>query len=119
MDFWDYFQPIAAICLILFAAYYVSRLVAQKNGGVMRKISGFKLLGNLPLGKDKSVAIVEIGKKAYILGLSSHNVEFLDKLELSELELDELTQESASFSSYLKGSAENPFKRFGKNRLQK
>lgn len=85
MTFWDYFQAIAIICLVIFATFYVSRIVAKNARGAAWKGSGLKLVGTIPLGKDKAVAVVEIGNYAYILGVGGQRVERLDKIELSEL----------------------------------
>lgn len=89
MTFWDYFQAIAVICLVLFGAFYITKVIAKSGGGGFRKCSGMKLIGTLSLGKDKGVAVVEIGKHAYVLGIGGQRVERLDKIELSELDLKE------------------------------
>ena len=81
---WDYIQAIVIIAAVIFAAYYVTRLVAKTGGGGFRKNSGIKLHGSQPLGKDKSVAVVEIGESIYILGVGLQRVELLDKLPKAE-----------------------------------
>lgn len=87
MTFWDYFQSVAIICLVLFAAFYASRLIIKSGRAATWKGSGMRLLGTIVLGKDKAVAIVEIGPYAYILGVGGRRVERLDRLALSELDL--------------------------------
>lgn len=85
MSVWDYVQTIAVIGVVIYAAYYVTRLVA-KTGGSFRKSANIKQIGSLPLGRDKSVALVEVGEHIYILGVSAHRVELLDKLMRSEFQ---------------------------------
>ena len=81
---WDYIQAIIIIAAVLFAAYYVTRLVAKTGGGGLRKSAVVKLHGSQSLGKDKSVAVVEVGENVYILGVSMQRVELLDKLPKAE-----------------------------------
>jgi len=89
MGFWDYVQTIAAIAAVIFAAFYVTKLIAKTGGGTFRRSANIKLIASLPLARDKSVALVEIGAYAYVLGVSAQHVEKLDKLALSELDLKE------------------------------
>jgi flagellar protein FliO/FliZ len=95
LNFWDYVQAIAIIGAVILAAYYVTKLVAKTSGGGFRKSSGIKLVASQPLGRDKSVAIVEIGENDYILGVSAQRVELLDKLPKSELSLKKEEQAGA------------------------
>jgi flagellar biosynthetic protein FliO len=87
LNFWDYVQAIVIIGAVILAAYYVTRLVAKTGGGGFRRSTGIKLVASQPLGRDKSVAIVEIGEFDYILGVSAQRVNLLDKLPKSELSL--------------------------------
>jgi flagellar biosynthetic protein FliO len=87
LSFWDYVQAIVIIGAIILAAYYVTKMVAKTSGGGFRKTTGIKLVASQPLGRDKSVAVVEIGEFSYILGVSAQRVELLDKLPKSELSL--------------------------------
>jgi flagellar biosynthetic protein FliO len=87
LSFWDYVQAIIIIGAIILAAYYVTKIVAKTSGGGFRKTTGIKLIASQPLGRDKSVAVVEVGEFSYILGVSAQRVELLDKLPKSELSL--------------------------------
>lgn len=86
---------------VILAAYYVTKLVAKTGGGGFRRNSSIKLIGSQSLGKDKSVAIVEIGEYNYILGISMQRVELLDKLNKTELGLtkEEPVQTPPSFGA--------------------
>ncbi|MPM25661.1 hypothetical protein SDC9_72159 [bioreactor metagenome] len=86
MSFWNYVWAMVVICGVIFAAYYVTRAVA-KTGGTLRKNANLKMVGSLPLARDKSVALVEIGEYIFVLGVSAQRVERLDKLPKSELSL--------------------------------
>lgn len=84
MGAWDYIQAIIVIAAVIYAAYYVTKLAARTAAGPARG-RGIRMRANLPLGRDKSVAMVEIGSNAYVLGVSAQRVELLDKFPLTEL----------------------------------
>lgn len=114
MNFWDYFQAIVIIAAVLFAAYYVTKLVA-KTGGGFRKSSGIKLIGSQTLGKDKSVSIVEIGEYIYILGVGTQRVEMLDKFLSSEFCLKK-EEPAAVMPTFGESFREELNKRFNRSR---
>lgn len=87
MNFWDYVQAIVIIGAVILAAYYVTRLVAKTSGGGFRRSTGIRLVASQPLGRDKSVAIVEIGEFDYILGVGAQRVDLLDKIPKSDFSL--------------------------------
>lgn len=93
MGILDVIQAIIILGAVIAAAYYVTKLVAKTRGGVYQRCSDLRLIGSLPLAKDKAVALVAIGEHVYVLGVGSQRVEQLDKLELSELNLSEPVRE--------------------------
>lgn len=86
MGFLNYAWAVIVVCAVVFAAYYVTRAMA-KAGGSLRKGANIKIAGSMPLGRDKSVALVEIGEYVYVLGVSAQRVERLDRLPKGELNL--------------------------------
>lgn len=78
--FLEYFEAIVIIAAVLAAAYYVTRLVGKAGGSGFRKTTGIRMIGSQSMGKDKSVALVEIGRYRYVLGVSAQRVELIDKL---------------------------------------
>lgn len=117
MEFWDYVQAIVIIGAVILAAYYVTKLVAKTSGGGFRKNTGIKLVGSQPLGKDKSVVIVEIGEFDYILGVSAQRVEMLDKIARTELGLkkEEQVQTPPSFGVSFREELNKRFNRPNKD----
>ena len=61
MGFWEYFKAIVAIVAIIIAALYLTRFIAKSSGGRICSNTGIRLVGTLPLARDKSVTVVEIG----------------------------------------------------------
>ena len=117
MNFWEYVQAIVIIGAVILAAYYVTKLVAKTGGGGFRKSTGIKLVSSQPLGRDKSVTIIEIGEFDYILGVSPQRIELLDKLSKSELSLknEEPGQTPTNFGLNFREELNKRFNRPNKN----
>lgn len=98
----------------------MTKLVAKTGSGSFRKSTGIKLIGAQVLGKDKSVAIVEIGEHAYILGVAAQRVELLDKIDSSELNMkkEEQSPSSAlpSFTASFKEELNRRLNKWNKNK---
>lgn len=88
MSIWDYIQAIIILGAVIAAAYYVTKLVARTRG-IYQQCPDMKLIGSLPLAKDKSVALVAVGEFVYVLGVGPQRVEQLDKLPRGDLHLTE------------------------------
>lgn len=86
MGVWDYIQIIAVIGVVIYAAYFITKLVAGTSSTI-RNSANVKQIGMLQLGRDKSVVLVEIGEYVYILGVGAQHIALLDKLARSELNL--------------------------------
>jgi flagellar biosynthetic protein FliO len=116
LNAWDYIQAIVIIAAVLFAAYYVTRLVAKTGGGGFRKSTGIRLVGSQSLGRDKSVSVVEIGEFTYILGVSAQRVEMIDKLPKSEFSVKKEEPAAAQLTTFGESFRDELNKRFGRSR---
>lgn len=94
-----------AIAAILYLSYFVSK----KLGGSMMQTGNarnIKILERAYLDRDKSIAIVRVGEKEYLLGISQENVTLLEKLEEGQLEYaspeEEDAPSAAQFASIIK-----------------
>jgi len=71
-------RVIASLSIILLLIFISFRFLAQKKGTIN---SGFyQHLGGIPLGQNKTVQVVEIGNKIYILGVGE-DVQLLQVIE--------------------------------------
>lgn len=70
--------------LIIFAAYLTSRWFAMKTNNLAQG-KYIKVLDRVVLGKDKSIMIIEIGQKVYLLSDNSQGVSCISPLEESDL----------------------------------
>ncbi|NCB50697.1 MAG: hypothetical protein EOM54_02270 [Clostridia bacterium] len=111
MGVWEYFKAVAAIVAIIAAAYYLTRLLAKTSGGKIRRNAGIRLVGSLPLAKDKSVAVVEIGEYAYVLGIGGQRVERLDRLPAAELGITKEEAAPKNFSACFRDELNARFKK--------
>lgn len=89
MGAWDYIKAVLVIALVVAASWYVTRLAARTGAGGLRGGKNMKLLETLPLGRDKSVALVQVGSRVYLLGVGPRQVERLGRIPPDELELPE------------------------------
>lgn len=63
----EFFKLFFSLAFILALIYLLFRFLAKKNGFIRSNV--FQVLGGIPLGQNKSVQVVEIGGKIYILGV--------------------------------------------------
>jgi flagellar protein FliO/FliZ len=61
----------------------IMKILAKKKWSWNGGRSNFKTLGGLPLGQNKSVQIVEIGKSLYVLGIGE-NISLIQKIDEPE-----------------------------------
>ncbi|MFZ5352069.1 MAG: flagellar biosynthetic protein FliO [Bacillota bacterium] len=103
-SFFKFLYTIFMFALILAVTYYVTRFIARK-GAVKSRTKNMKVVESLPLGMDKSLLLVKVGKQYVLLGNSSKSLTYFssfdhDKLGLFEgdTEVEEYTD---SFDTYL------------------
>lgn len=105
-----FFQLVISLALVLGLIYLFFWLLKKKN-----KLTGSKLynhLGGIPLGQNKSVQIIEIGNKIYVLGIGE------DIRTISILE-DQEEIETIKKSLYEQGNVNFDFNSWIKNKLSK
>ena len=111
--FWMVIQTILALCLILALAWGMIRLF----GGRMRgRLQGryIRVLDEVTLGPNRGVAVVEIGGKALIVGVTDHQISMLGELTDSQA-LEEMI--AASLDTYESPGSPVTFWRLVKDRL--
>ncbi len=96
---------LAAIAVILYLSYIVSR---KLGSGMLRTgMSGnIRVVEKAYIDRDKSVVIVRVGRKDYLLGVSQNSVCLLQELEEGQVEFteteDELSMPAAQFAAAMK-----------------
>ena len=76
---------IIAIAVILFLSYVFSKYIGR---GVMgySSSSNIKVVDRIILGQDKSLAIVKVGNKYYLIGISSAGINMLNEVSPDDLQ---------------------------------
>lgn len=92
------FITIAVVIFILYLSYLFSKYMAV--GAIkLNQSKHIKIIDKMVLGQDKMIVIVQIGKKFFLIGVASSNIQMIT--ELSEEEIisyeKEETQISANF----------------------
>lgn len=96
------------VAVILYLSYVVSRKV---GGGIIQtKVSkNMQVLDQIVLGREKSLVIVRVGQKDYLLGVAQDNIRLLRELEEGQVEDVEIYPEMnpVGFASFLKDRLKN------------
>ncbi len=93
-------SPLLGVALVIALAYYGTRWLAkQYAGGSVSKY--MRVLERMPLGTDKSMALVRVGSKILLLSVSAKDVDVLASLEESELVAQPAQPEKNEFSGVL------------------
>lgn len=82
---------IAAVIAVIYGSYAVSKYIAVGAS----KVNGaryMKVIDRIPVGQDRSILILQIGDKRYLVGNTQHSIELLR--ELGEEDLIDLKKEN-------------------------
>ena len=89
---------LVAICLVVFAAYYVTRFTAARARPNLGNRRGIRLLDRFALARDKMIVLVEVGEAVYMLGVTNQSINLIDTVELPELSEEEMRKGTAAES---------------------
>ena len=87
---------LAAICLVIFAAYYATRFMAVKARPNLGNRRGIRLLDRFALARDKMIVLVEVGEAVYMLGVTNQSMNLIDTVELPEVSEEEARKGTAA-----------------------
>ncbi len=101
----NYFQGIGIMLLLLFAFWYILKLMRKYGNG--RFLPNQKLLprdslyleGQLPLGQGKSIVIVNVLGDRLVLGVTEKNINLLSKTGTNHAETFEELMEQVPFKN--------------------
>lgn len=99
-NFWSLFGVLAAVLLILFLAYYVTKWLGTHAmpGGTGAFGAGgagsFRLLAQLGVGRNERLVLVRLDERCYLLGVTEHQITLLRELDAEEAA--KWTEESGS-----------------------
>ena len=93
------FNTVAAILGVLLLAYWCSRMLGKKWGN--SSCSGnIKVVGQLQVGQDRQILLLELGEHHYLVGVSQAGIQLLTEVE-GDFEMDMQTASAgAEFPSF-------------------
>ena len=89
--FWQMTGLVFMLIIILIAAYFTSRFVANLKLGQLKK-SNFQVIDTYRISTNKVLQIVKIGNKYVVLGIGKDSVNLITELEEDEVILREFPQ---------------------------
>jgi flagellar protein FliO/FliZ len=93
MNWWELFGLLIVFALVLFMSYLTTKFIGKKySGRTMNK--NMKVIETLPLGMDRSLYLILVGKKYFLFLSSKKGLELV-----SEIQAEELLQEASSDES--------------------
>ncbi len=89
--FWQMTGLVFMLIIILIAAYFTSRLVANVKLGQLKK-SNFQVIDAYRISANKVLQIVKIGNKYVVLGIGKDSINYITELEEAEVIFREFNQ---------------------------
>lgn len=102
------FGTLLLFVVILYLAYLTTKMIGKKYSLGNTGNKNLKILDNMGIGQDKSLAIVEAGGKTVLIGISKEHIEYICDVDKNLLVKDEKVQNPASafeFAEILKKTA--------------
>ena len=89
----DIFSFIGILILILIAAYYVTKKIGKTSNPFNSQSSHIKLIDRLGIARDKSLMIVQVANKGYLIGVSGQSITTIAVLNEEEMAAFQKPQE--------------------------
>lgn len=80
-DILQFASALAGVVLVLFLAYYLTKLYARKMGTSFGTGRNMKIVDRIPAGKGSAIVIIEVAGKQYMLGVTDGSINLLTELE--------------------------------------
>jgi flagellar protein FliO/FliZ len=93
----DIFVTVLLLLAVLFAAYYTTKLLSVRAKG-MTNSKNMQLLESMMLGRDRQIALIKVGQKVLVIGITAQSMEILTEISEDEIEITEFKAKAASRS---------------------
>lgn len=77
---WEWLQTLFLFSLVLVLAWLTTRLLGYKSFGAMRGRM-VRVLEHVPAGRDRSILLLEVGGRLYLVGATAEQISLLDAIE--------------------------------------
>lgn len=84
----QFFFLILLFALILFAAYYVTKLIANVQYQKFQS-SNIKIIETVGISPQKSLQLVKVGNKIYLLAITKDNIIFISEIDENQIILSD------------------------------
>lgn len=101
----DLIKMVLALLLVLGLIYFLLKLLNKRNNLIQQK--SMENLGGISVGPNKSVQIIRVGSKLYLIGVGD-NIEKLEEIE-DEATIDELLNQTTEKDSFQIGTLLSSF----------
>ncbi len=88
------------LCTILVVMLILALAAWLKQSGLPSKHSRFKLQGRYALGPREQLVIMEVDNRCFLLGITAHTIQVLDKLDSPPLTTQHQTTDPISQPSF-------------------
>lgn len=95
LDFFTLLSMLIMVFVILYSSVVFTKYLGNKTISSRGFTKNMKIVEMLPVSQEKSVAVVEVVGKYYMLGISNNNINLIK--ELDEFPIDIKEDESNSF----------------------
>ncbi|MEA4889092.1 MAG: flagellar biosynthetic protein FliO [Clostridiaceae bacterium] len=115
MDNWaELLGMLLVTVLVLAATFYTTKFVARRSqiGGKGRHM---QILERLPLGKDKFLAIIEVGGQYMLVGISGQNINLISVLPDTFTGPDPVRQRQSPLNNPFQAMMEQLLQKSGRN----
>lgn len=104
--FWTLFQAVFLFGLVLGLAWLSTRMIGMRMGLAARGRM-IRVLENVPVGRERSVMLLEVGGRVYLVGSTSDQISLIDAIEdpavIERLMAQSPPEQPATFATMLPG----------------
>lgn len=89
---------IGAMVLVLLATYYATKYIAKK-GRRLTQTKCMKVVDQMYLSTDKQIAVIEVGKKNLMIGITNQSINLITTLDEEDIVLEDNAGEAKVFGN--------------------
>jgi flagellar biosynthetic protein FliO len=73
------------VIVVIYLSYLSSRFIAKNRFGMNNKSNYMKVIDQMAVGQDRSVALIQTGANYYLIGIASNGITMIAQLEEEDL----------------------------------
>ena len=98
-DFWDTFLYVIVMIAVIVAAYVATRYLAGKGRRVQSR--HIRVLDRMMLARDKHIALIEVGDKNLLIGVTNQSINVLGDIDGDSLKIEQNTGELTAQKGFI------------------